>query len=155
MNKIGYILISLLGLWLCFLCGRRSAERGQENQQIKEIIKIVKVIDTVEIPEPIPYLVENTDTMYIDVIKFADEPLKVPLIKQRVTYTDSTYKAVVSGYNPKLEYIETYNITHYITEEVREKPKKWGLGVSAGYAISELGWHPYIGVGISYNFIRF
>ena len=147
MKKIGYILISLLALWLCFHCGLKKG--AEKEPQIVEIIKTVKVTDTVEIPEPIPYLVENTDIVYVEDIKYANEPLKVPLIKQRVTYTDSTYKAVVSGYNPKLEYIETYNTTHYITEKVYEKPKKWNI-----YAFTELGISnvPNFNAGLGFSY---
>ena len=151
MKTLIYICAILLITFGGFLFGlKKGAENGQENQQIKEIIKIVKVIDTVEIPEPIPCLLKNTDTVYVEVIKEADEPLKVPLIKQRVTYTDSTYKAVVSGYDPKLEYIETYNTTHYITEKVHEKPKKWHLGIYADVKFYERVYMP-IGGKLTYR----
>ena len=151
MKTLIYICAILLITFGGFIFGlKKGAERGQENQQIKEIIKIVKVTDTVKIPEPIPYLVENTDTVYVEVVKDADEPLKVPLIKQRVTYADSTYKAVVSGYNPKLEYIETYNRTHYIIEKVHEKPKKWHLEIYADVKFYERVYMP-IGGKLTYR----
>lgn len=119
-------------------------------EKIVEIVKIEKKIDTVYIPKPVPYLVENTDTVYVEVKIKSDEPLRAPLIKQRVTYTDSTYRAVVSGYNPKLEYIETYNTTQYVTEKVYEKPKKWGLGVYADVKFYERVYMP-IGGKLTYR----
>ena len=113
MKTLIYICAILLITFGGFLFGlKKGAERGQENQPLKEIIKIVKVTDTVEIPEPIPYLVENTDTVYVEIVKDADKPLKVPLLYQRVTYTDSTYKAVVSGYDPKLVYKPAHKTSH-------------------------------------------
>ena len=154
MKRISYLLICLLGISIGLLIGRRMS--GPAEIVEIEKIKTVKSIDTVEVPEPIPYLVENTDTMYVTQMYIDNgEPLEVPLIKQTVTYSDSTYKAVVSGYNPKLEYIETYNTTHYITEFVQKKKKKWGLGIQAGYGIGRNGLQPYVGVGVSYNLIRF
>ena len=154
MKRISYLLICLLGIFIGLLIGQKMSGPAE----IKEIekIKTVKITDTVEVPEPIPYLIENTDTVYVTQIYIGNgEPLEVPLIKQTVTYSDSTYKAVISGYNPKLDYIETYNTTHYITEFVREKPKKWGIGIQAGYGIGRNGLQPYVGVGVSYNLIRF
>lgn len=156
MRILTYICVIWLITFGSFLFGlKKGRERGRENQQIVEIIRTVKEIDTIEIPEPIPFLIENTDTVYVEVVKDRDEPLKVPLIKQKITYTDSTYKAVVSGYNPKLEFIETYNTTHYITELVHEKPKKWGVGLQFGYGIGKNGLQPYIGIGVNYDIIRF
>lgn len=74
-------------------------------------------------------------------------------------YQDSTYRAQVSGINANLDFIEVYprTIIKYITqtEFVREKPKKWGLGVIGGYGIGSNGFQPYIGFGISYSFIQF
>lgn len=156
MKTLIYICAILLTIYGGFLFGLKKGEkRGRENQQIKEIVNTVKVTDTVIMYEPIPFLVENTDTVYVEIIKEDDEPLKVPLIKQRVTYADSTYKAIISGYDPKLEFIETYNTTHYITEKVYEKPKKWGVGLQFGYGIGRNGLQPYIGIGVNYDIIRF
>ena len=154
MKRISYLLICLLGISIGLLIGQKMSGPAE----IKEIekIKTVRITDTVKVPEPIPYLIENTDTVYVTQMYIGNgEPLEVPLIKQTVTYSDSTYKAVISGYNPKLEYIETYNTTHYITEFVREKPKKWGIGIQAGYGVGRNGLQPYVGVGVSYNLIRF
>lgn len=35
------------------------------------------------------------------------------------------------------------------------KPPKWGIGLNVGYGITATGLSPYIGVGLSRNFIRF
>lgn len=42
----------------------------------------------------------------------------------------------------------------YQTEKVTYKPKKWGFGVSAGYAFTGTRMQPYIGVGISYDLFQ-
>ena len=47
-----------------------------------------------------------------------------------------------------------------VTKEIRSvyklpKPKKFGVGISAGYGITAQGLSPYIGVGINYNLINF
>lgn len=80
----------------------------------------------------------------------------------RVTkiYQDSTYTAQVSGsVDCQLDWIETYAKEVikevYITETVKTKPKRFGLGVQMGYTYMQNKWRPYIGVGVSWNFIRF
>lgn len=74
-------------------------------------------------------------------------------ITQRI-YEDSTYKAFVSGYEPKLDSIFVYQKTTVINHYIREHSKRWGLGVQLGYGINSNGLHPYIGVGVNYNIFR-
>lgn len=76
-------------------------------------------------------------------------------ITQRV-YADSMYRAYVSGYRPRLDSIFVYPRTSYITTTVKEKPKRWGIGLQAGYGYSPgNGMSPYIGIGVSYNLFSF
>lgn len=42
-----------------------------------------------------------------------------------------------------------------IEKMVLPKPKPWGIGVQVGYGVNRKDPQQYIGVGISYNFIRF
>ena len=58
-----------------------------------------------------------------------------------------------------IDTIDTFRKTQTLTNtfiqrgEVPGKPKRWGIGVSAGYALTPQGVKPYIGAGISYSFI--
>ena len=74
-------------------------------------------------------------------------------ITQKI-YEDSTFKAWVSGYEPKLDSIFVYQKTTVINHYIREHSKRWGLGVQLGYGINSNGLHPYIGVGVNYNIFR-
>jgi opacity protein-like surface antigen len=38
---------------------------------------------------------------------------------------------------------------------IKEKSKRWGLGVHAGYGAGKQGLSPFVGIGISYTPIRF
>lgn len=72
-------------------------------------------------------------------------------------YGDSTYRAVVSGVQPRLDSIEVYSktITETITKTIQVPDKKrWGFGVnvSAGYDGKKV--RPFVGVGVQYNVIR-
>lgn len=92
--------------------------------------------------------IEKGDTVY------------VPIPIDRYLFTDdSTYRAEVSGYNVSLDKIDVYRrtIDRTVTIErlIQSKPKRWGVGIQAGYGINTSGQlRPYIGIGISFNVIR-
>lgn len=58
-------------------------------------------------------------------------------------------------------YINVINHNPFsVTKEIRSvyklpKPKKFGVGINAGYGVTAQGLSPYIGVGINYNLINF
>lgn len=58
--------------------------------------------------------------------------------------------AEVTNANP---YTETETIRAFITSSTRVK--RWGIGLQGGYGMGKEGFGGYVGVGISYNFIRF
>lgn len=69
------------------------------------------------------------------------------------TYEDSTYKAVVRGYNPELVSLDIYNSTKYypVVEKVKVKPKiVVSAGVYGGFGIkgSDYGLGIMVGVPI-------
>lgn len=111
----------------------------------KPVIKKVEIIDTLLLPVPI------TDTLMLHDTIFVHLP-----IEQR-QYSDPSYTAWVSGYRPQLDSIHIYQQTQYITKEVKvaTKPKRWGIGLQAGYGVSlhngKVFPAPYIGVGLSYS----
>jgi hypothetical protein len=109
-------------------------------------------IDTQYFPEPVPYKVEVRDTVYIDNSFQNSQDWKV-LVQEVKEYKDSTYYAKISGINAYLEHIEVYpkTITQYINtkEYVYVPPKKWSIGIQAGYGITPKGLQPYLGVGVS------
>ena len=111
----------------------------------KPVIKKVEIIDTLLLPVPI------TDTLMLHDTVLVNLP-----IEQR-QYSDPRYTAWVSGYRPQLDSIQIYQRTEYITKEIKTvaKPKRWGIGLQAGYGVSlhngQVFTAPYIGVGLSYS----
>lgn len=106
--------------------------------QIKE--KEVFVRDSIFIP------IKETDTVYVSVPR------------EYKVYQDSLYRAVVSGYMPSLDSLMIHQKTITQTITLRPKPQRWSVGIQAGYGAS---FHnrtvllaPYVGVGVSYSFIR-
>lgn len=82
--------------------------------------------------------------------------VKIPITQKR--YADSTYTAWVSGYHPTLDSIFVYprHEVMTITNTIRQKPYRWGIGIHAGYGITpKHGMQPYIGIGIQYNLFSF
>ena len=78
-------------------------------------------------------------------------------ITQKI-YEDSTYTAYVSGYKPQLDSLIFRMPREVITIKEYQKPKRWGIGIQAGYEVTIKGTPqlvPYIGIGISYNLFSF
>ncbi len=78
-------------------------------------------------------------------------------ITQKV-YEDSTYRAYVSGFSPNLDSIFVYPKREIITIKEAVKPKRWSVGIQAGYGMTlkqSPQFVPYIGVGISYSLWQF
>ncbi len=121
------------------------------------------VRDTVR--ERYPVYVERTvtDTMLValtDTVRVSDT-VYVRLPREQKRYADTNYVAWVSGFRPSLDSIEVYQATRYVTKEIilPGPPKRWGIGIHAGYGIGLAGGKvtgvSYIGIGISYNILTF
>ena len=151
------VVIALALIAAAFLLGRRSVK--------PEIVKIhrtdtVVVRDTVRETVLVPKVryLTRVDTVLLPVPGDTVEvPVLVPI--SRNVYED--YRAVVSGFRASLDTLDIFRKTQTVTNtvvqrvEVPGKPKRWGIGVSAGYALTPQGVKPYIGAGISYSFITF
>lgn len=117
-------------------------------------IVVTKVlVDTQYILSPMPYLawIDNTDTIYV-----SDNCWHLREYKE---YLDSNYYAKISGVAPRLDelrvYPKTVYETQYIYRDVISKPKRWGIGVSAGYGICKDGFSPVLAVTFNYNLWQF
>ena len=78
-------------------------------------------------------------------------------ITQKV-YQDSAYTAYVSGFRPNLDSLILHKQREVFEVKERTLPKRWGVGVQAGYGMTLKGtpqFTPYIGVGVYYNLFTF
>ena len=119
----------------------------------------VVCIDTIRDTVPVP--------QYVHIIRYdtihdtADgKPIHLPIPISRYLFTDdSTYRMEVEGYNVKANSIEVYprTVTQTVIQrvEVPGNPRRWGIGVSAGAAVTSKGVQPYVGVGVQYNLVSF
>lgn len=151
MRWLPWILVILLAV-ACVAAWFRPHKQPPAEVRIETKIKTVVKVDTQLISAPMVVLWRwvADDTIYI-----RDTLLQ----RKQVVYGDSTYRAVVSGYiDPRLDSMTVYPKTVYqtVTNDiyhpvlVKTKPKRWGLGVQAGYCYPAGG---YIGIGISYNLV--
>lgn len=80
--------------------------------------------------------------------------VELPMIQRH--YADSTYEAWVSGpVDPRLDSLRVFAPTTIITRKEWKPPKRWHIGVTAGYGYGAKGFQPYIGVGITYSIFSF
>lgn len=123
-----------------------------------DTVTIVKT-DTVKVASPVPVYkyIRYNDTVTIchelrDTVK---ELVFLP--REYMVYKDSTYRAVVSGVQPRLDSIEVYqkNTVQTVTKTIRVPDRKrWGLGVQAGYGYDGKRLTPYVGIGVQYDILR-
>lgn len=155
------------GAVVCFLVSY-MAGGYHFRDTAKMVVRTDTLHDTVTVREPV-FVTETavrTDTVWLPVVRtrtdtvllrsdgLKDSVRAVVPITQKV-YADSTYKAWVSGYNPKLDSIQVYRQTIVTTKmETVVRKRRIGIGVQAGYGYGFRygGFEPYVGLGVSWNF---
>lgn len=173
MNKATAILASILAVILivgAFVGGFFAGKGKREVVEVRDtVIKVETYRDTVTIEKPVPvkeYVYDSILVPVVDTLHIRDT-VYIALPKERKEYRDSDYVAVVTGYRPELESISVYPKTKVITKTITQtievpvkSPKPWGIGIQVGfggqYGITSkrVDYGPYIGVGLSYNIIR-
>lgn len=156
-------LIWVVSLILAFFAGYLTSPKRQHL--IKEEAVAVTV-DTTHFETP-----DSKDSVvlryeYIPVPKYAYkdsiqlikdtvfDTIQIPIVQK--TYSDSTYKIWISGYKPSLDSIEIYSRSVVVNNTiVKPLNKRWGIGVQAGVELKSGKVEPYIGIGVSYNFLCF
>lgn len=154
MKYLPYILITTLAFGLGWCCRSPSVKEVPEYDTVQsEPIVVTKVkVDTQYILSPFPYLawIDHTDTIRTD---------SCVHLREYKEYQDSNYYAKVSGVAPRLDEIRVYPRTIYQTEyiyrDITQKPKRWGIGLSAGYGVGKNGLTPVLAVTVNYNLWQF
>lgn len=159
MKNVVIAVIALALISVAFLLGRRSVKPEIVEIHRKDTVVVRDTVrETVLVPK-VRYLT-RIDTV---LLKVPGDTVEVPVLVpiSRNVYEGEDYRAVVSGFRVSLDTLDIFRKTQTVTNtvvqrvEVPGKPKRWGIGVSAGYALTPQGVKPYIGAGISYSFITF
>lgn len=151
----------LTALVLSFLCGRVTGKRKAQDA-LKPVTHIIYHTDTITSQKPVYFHHYTTDTIRLavrDTIRVRDT-LYISVPREVREYRDTNYYARVSGYDPALDYIETYQHTKVVTATIVQERKlkpRWSVGLTAGYGIGLETYEPipFAGVGITYNFLSF
>lgn len=149
MKYLLYIIVAALAFCLGWCSHFSLPDRPIKYDTImSDPIVVTKVkVDTQYILSPLPYLawIDHTDTIRTD---------SCVHLREYKEYRDSNYYAKISGVAPRLDelrvYPKTVYETKYIYRDIVSKPKKWGIGLSAGYGLGNSGFTPFIGLSINY-----
>ena len=165
---IATLAVTVLALSVALVSRRRS----RADFPIPEITirsDTVLVRDTVLIDLPVEVEKRTIDTILIstvlpvpgDTVRLTDT-VYVHLPVEQKHYSAPEYDAWVSGYCPNLDslriHTQSARITSTIPIQATSKPRRWGIGIQVGYGITAAPrpeFHPYIGIGISYNILTF
>lgn len=122
------------------------------------------IYDTITYTQPIPkdsvivrYVklkVSTYDTIRIeriDSVEVDGTYVSLPIVQKQ--YSDSSYKAWVSGYEANLDSIKIFQREITKISYVDIPQKRWGIGIQLGAGYDGRGVTPYIGVGFTYNLI--
>ena len=164
LSKSWMFLVAFILIWslAVFYAGRNWAIKRDISGYAERVDTLV-VCDTIVQEKPVYRTISQVRTEYVpvcDTIRIQDT-LFVPVPIETKVYEDSLYRAEVSGYRASLDRLEIYQqeriITQTIPVQVKER-KRWGIGVQAGYGVSTPNGKPvlspYIGIGVSYDLIR-
>lgn len=146
---------------VCVMCLKESGIFAGRDGCRRDTLRVT-VYDTVVYYKPVVkdsmvvmYITERlpvADSVPKSGKTVADSANVVIPITQKV-YEDSMYKAYVSGYRASLDSFYIYPRREVIT--IREKPRRWHIGISAGYGLTPKGFQPYLGIGVTYRIMSF
>lgn len=161
MSKKGFFLLGLLVGIACACVTCAQWPFLGRFSEVKTKVDTLTVYDTICVEKPVFYEKRVVDTMVVTVTEWevVHDTAFVTLPREEVEYRDTSYRAVVSGFLPRLEELEIYQKERVVTiqtEKVVTVPerKRWGAGVQAGYGITPAGFQPYLGVGVSFTLAR-
>lgn len=140
-NLIPYIIVLFLGA----VVGWLSRGGGSHDSGVVVGRDTLTLRDTVREFHPVEVMKERRDTMLVvvhDTLRIHDT-LYMSLQTEKRFYKTEEYYAEVSGYKPRLDYIEVYPKTTYVTERAHVKPNKWRFDLSVGVDIGKC-INPYV-----------
>lgn len=130
----------------------------ERNRPVETITKIERHTDTIKLRDPVPVYTTLKSYQFFDFpiekVVYVDSSshVQVEIPIEQKTYRDSNYMAIVSGFQPNLDYIETYNNTTTITTTnvVHYRPLvSLGVGATAGWSPITKNWDVIIGVNVT------
>jgi len=146
------IAVAVAAASVCVCAGIRYARDTDPVTVIETRTDTLYLRDTIRITAPVYVTVRTVDTVRVPVpVPGKTDTVWAQLPRDEKVYQDSTYRAVVSGVDPSLDYIEVYRKTVTISTTQRIEPSRWSWGVQTGVGYGSGGVTPYAGIGIQYR----
>ncbi|MCM1522070.1 MAG: hypothetical protein NC039_05390 [Muribaculaceae bacterium] len=131
-----------------FASGWLAAPRYRAGAASVSIVRDTVVRhDTVRVHIPVP-----TEAKPSERIVTIHDTIHLPA--ERRVYEDTVFRAVVSGIEPRLDSLTFYRPVQTITLRSERQSSPWGIGVTAGAAVTSHGLTPSITFGITYTIKR-
>lgn len=141
---------TLLTAGAAFAAGLLTTRRGMRPHT--EIIAVTDTVwrtDTLRVRIPVP--VERTSVRTVTVHDTLTLPATVRV------YEDSAFRAVVSGIDPRLDSLILHPTLPVVRQTLTRTRSaaigRWGVGVTAGVALTPRGLSPAITVGVGYTIL--
>ena len=161
MKLIPWILVVLLSIMLMLSwCSCPADNSGKLAPDTLWTLVVDTIRDTI-IPPPevehhvrvdtvlLPVSMEDPD-VDIDSTLPDSMPVIIPIMERE--YRTDDYRILINGYNPELKSVELYRPTMLGT--IKQRNKRWGIGLSAGYGIGSGGFSPVLAVTFNYNLLQ-
>ena len=174
-RRYEWVIIPILLVAAAFLGGDYYGQKKVENSLVSERDTTTKIVTVYkDFPDPVkssmagviavPKYLFLTDTAHIEVEvpvpgDTVTQYVYLPREQKYYEEEEGRLRMWVSGYEPRLDRYELDAVTTTITNTVYEKPSRWGISISAGYGATLIDKNvklsPYLGIGVSYTFLRF
>lgn len=152
-----FLCVILLPFFIGILIGQKHPHK-LPVEPTKERIDTLLVRDTIVANTPVFVERVRVDSVLVpvhDTLRLQDT-LYVYLERDHIRWDDDYCSVWASGIRPQID-----SVAHYINERIIyhdrivpvKAPTRWGLGIHAGMGACKDGLTPYIGVGVSYNFL--
>lgn len=154
------VMTALFFLQLGFMYIKVNSIENEAKHIVSDTVR-----DTVfyKVPVPVDSVVIRYKTVRVNIHDTVTTEICDTVIERAVEtelpitqkeYRDSDYRVWVSGFEPSLDSIQVYRRTITNTVHIRNK---WGIGiqVGAGYDFASKRVGPYVGIGVTYNFMTF
>lgn len=149
-------MLAVLALGVLLGVHHERRMRGEPETIVVTRVDTLVRVDTLHHPYPVPVKVRVVDSIPYPV-PVPGDTVWVQLPREQKVYADSSFRAVVSGYQPSLDSIDVYNREVFINRDrtVYVQPGRWSVGLQGGVGVAKGGLTPYVGVGVSYNLFTF
>lgn len=158
-----YLLVIILTAMTSFYVFTRFQDGRSGEKELETVRDTVIMKDTVIITRPLSEARAPRDTIILALPEVridmprdtVHDTVYVRLPSENIVWTDSLCSVYAHGVMTEIDSVRHFNTTMQIYHEPIPHQKRWGIGIQAGYGASRDGLSPYVGVGLTYNLIRF